>query len=501
MKKFTILLLICLANLAYGQSTEILPGLVLPQVTTAQRIAMVSPVEGSLVFDTNTKSYWFRKNDSWVEMAGSNSNWQFSGVAGNEIMNTNTGGFWSKNPTLVELYATDITNPPTAPAPEEDQVGTRLMWIPSRSAFRVGTSTFDYWTPTNIGLFSFAAGMDVQAKGRFSTAFGQYSRANGKHSVVMGYDCDAENTSSIALGNSAKSLGDYAIAIGSSSTASGSSSVSIGGSAKATGDNAYAFGSVVEASGKKSTAIGYSNKATGELATVLGTQNLASGVQSTALGSLMSTNGKKGAFMIGDSDPDGEGITIAGVSDQFVARFKNGYYLMTSGDDAPRTGVLIGSGQTAWSAISDSTRKERFVAANGEAFLTKLKDLRLGSWNYKNRKTSQPERFYGPMAQEIFAAFGKDKYGTIGTDTTVSTINMDGLLFVFSQALEKRTEDLQNENQRLKTELQELKEDARALKSLIQQLDARLGSIESNADSKTAAHNRKGELTDKHSIK
>lgn len=46
---------------ALGQSTTILPGILLPQMTTAQRTALASPQNGMLVFDTNTQSYWFRQ--------------------------------------------------------------------------------------------------------------------------------------------------------------------------------------------------------------------------------------------------------------------------------------------------------------------------------------------------------------------------------------------------------------------------------------------------------
>ena len=85
---------------------------------------------------------------------------------------------------------------------------------------------------------------------------------------------------------------------------------------------------------------------------------------------------------------------------------------------------------------SDSTKKENFIKANGEDFLTKLKSLKLGSWNYKTNQP-KPERFYGPMAQEIFTSFGKDQLGTIGCDTLVSTLNMDGLLFIFCPSIGK----------------------------------------------------------------
>lgn len=43
------------------------------------------------------------------------------------------------------------------------------------------------------------------------------------------------------------------------------------------------------------------------------------------------------------------------------------------------------------------------------------------------------------MAQEIFHYFGKDDYGTIGNDTTLATADMDGIMMIALQALEKRT--------------------------------------------------------------
>ena len=133
-------------------------------------------------------------------------------------------------------------------------------------------------------------------------------------------------------------------------------------------------------------------------------------------------------------------------------------------------------GESGWSIISDSTRKERFLAADGEVFLEKLKTLRLGSWNYKNQGAN-PKRFYGPMAQEIFAAFGKDTYGTIGNDTTLNATNMDGLLFIFSQALMQRTQKLKEENQHIR---QRFEAENQTLKMLIRQIDERLISLEAN---------------------
>lgn len=161
---FTLLVMawvIVVSNgLAYAQSTELRPGVILPQMTTAQR-TVLSATNGMLVFDTNTQSYWLRSNNTWTELpkTAANTNfWEQSGAAGNEIRNTNSGGFWSANPTAV----TTTSNPATTPV---SGAGTRLMWIPSRSAFRVGTVDGAQWDANNIGMHSIAMGSNTTASG------------------------------------------------------------------------------------------------------------------------------------------------------------------------------------------------------------------------------------------------------------------------------------------------------------------------------------------------
>ncbi|RFS13321.1 tail fiber domain-containing protein [Emticicia sp. C21] len=454
MKTTYTLLFLLATSVAFAQSTTLTPGTALPSMTTAQRTAMVNPTNGTLVFDTNAQSYWYRQSGVWVELpkAGSTANyWQLTGLAGNEIKNTNSGGFWSANPTTLTVNSDNTSNPPTVPV---EGAGTRLMWIPSRSAFRVGTVSSDNatsWSATNVGLFSFASGFNNQASGKFSTAMGIYGKATGELSTAIGSYATADGLASTALGFNTTASGEYAIASG--------------------------FGTI--ATGIASTAIGFISKATGGYSAAIGFDVVASGQYSTAMGVEVNTNGNEGTFMIGDSDPLNQGVTFGGAADQFVGRFYNGYYLITSGN-SNRTGAHMLNGQSSWSAISDSTRKEKIVLADGESFLLKLRNLRLGSWNYK-KQGAKPERFYGPMAQEIFAAFGKDKYGTIGNDTTVSTLNMDGLLFIFSQALEKRTQDLKAYAQSLEKRTEVLEAENRQLKIFMQKLEARLENLESTS--------------------
>jgi hypothetical protein len=51
-------------------------------------------------------------------------------------------------------------------------------------------------------------------------------------------------------------------------------------------------------------------------------------------------------------------------------------------------------------------------------------------------------RHYRPMAQDFFAAFGHDGVGQIGTETTINSGDMAGILMIAVQALEKRTAEL-----------------------------------------------------------
>ncbi|NBB20440.1 hypothetical protein GVN20_13825 [Runella sp. CRIBMP] len=416
---------------ALGQSTTILPGIILPQMTTAQRTALASPQNGMLVFDTNTQSYWFRQGGTWVSLSvggGVSNYWQLAGAGGNEIQNVNTGGFWSANPTGLTNVSDNTTNPPTAPV---SGAGTRLMWIPSRSAFRAGTVALDRssdWDAANIGLFSFATGYNTRAVGSYSTAMGHFTIASG----------------------------NYATALGAGTTASGSYAAAIGIGARATGSSSVALGFSTLASGQYSTAMGDITVASGITSTAMGFNTVASGNYSTAMGYRVNTNGKNGSFVIGDYDPYLQGETIVGSPNQFVARFANGYWLMTCGDTGNgnpsnnvRTGIVAGPGANAWSAISDSAKKEKLLPIDGEGLLHKIAKFRLATWNYKGQDP-KVFRHYGPMAQDFYAAFGKDGFGTIGCDTLINQADFDGINFAAIQSLVKRTNELRSTNDELR---------------------------------------------------
>ncbi len=79
--------------------------------------------------------------------------------------------------------------------------GTRLMWLPGKSAFRVGTvNNINTWNSNNIGTWSFASGFNVMAAGQNSVGFGYNTTASGWNSTALGYYTTARAFASIALG-------------------------------------------------------------------------------------------------------------------------------------------------------------------------------------------------------------------------------------------------------------------------------------------------------------
>jgi trimeric autotransporter adhesin len=559
MKKIVLVVILgVLSTLqTFAQSTEITPGSILPKLTTAQRTSMASPVNGMLVFDTNTQSYWFRQSGAWVELpkGGSTNNyWELNGLAGNEIKNTNSGGFWSANPVGLIGGSSNTTNPPVAPV---NGSGTRLMWIPSRSAFRVGTVIGDVksWDADSIGLFSFASGINTKAKGYSSTAMGYFSTASGSYSTAMGigsvasgyastamgsfttasgfystalgietyasgpystamgHNTQASGSRSTSVGHNTTASGSTSTAMGHNTTASASHSTAMGSTTSASGPYAVSMGFLSSASGQNSTSLGYANSATGDLSTAMGQETTASGIASTtmgqetvaageastamgqssiasgiatvavgwnsqatgdysysignasvasgtysiALGTRVSTNGHRGSFVMGDYITPAQGTSgdtlKADAQNRFLARFSNGYKFYTNNDlSSSSIGIIALANANSWSSISDSTKKERFIAYNPENILKSVAAMRVGTWNYKG-DTRPNGRHWGVMAQDFYQHFGHDAYGTIGCDTMIATADFDGVAFAAIKALELRTRQLQAENEALKEQV------------------------------------------------
>jgi hypothetical protein len=104
---------------------------------------------------------------------------------------------------------------------------------------------------------------------------------------------------------------------------------------------------------------------------------------------------------------------------------------------------------------SDRTKKENFQPVDGAEVLRKIRSFELTSWNYIGHDPKQ-FRHYGPMAQDFYAAFGNDEVGTIGTETTINSGDLSGILMSAVQALDAENATLRTEAAATQKRLAEL---------------------------------------------
>jgi hypothetical protein len=70
------------------------------------------------------------------------------------------------------------------------------------------------------------------------------------------------------------------------------------------------------------------------------------------------------------------------------------------------------------------------------------------------------------MAQDFYAHFGKDEFGSVGCDTLIASADFDGVNFAAIKALEERTRELQKENDSLKSLMSKQKDQINELMQL-----------------------------------
>ncbi len=78
--------------------------------------------------------------------------------------------------------------------------GTRMLWYADKAAFRAGVISGKEWNKDSIGLFSFATGNNVKARGTGSFAAGFTSTALADFTTALGYFTTASSAYETALG-------------------------------------------------------------------------------------------------------------------------------------------------------------------------------------------------------------------------------------------------------------------------------------------------------------
>lgn len=121
-------------------------------------------------------------------------------------------------------------------------VGARMMWIPAKRAFRAGEISGTQWDDLNIGLTSFACGINTIASGQYSTAMGGNTTASANSSFSIGSNTIASGIASTSTGYFSKSQGNYSFSIGNRTTSSGVSTFSAGYYTIAQSYNSFVIG-------------------------------------------------------------------------------------------------------------------------------------------------------------------------------------------------------------------------------------------------------------------
>src|SRR6266852_5097611 len=186
--------------------------------------------------------------------------------------------------------------------------------------------------------------------------------------------------------------------------------------------------------------------------------NTASGNLALLSNTTGSVNAASGAFALQSNTTGDNNTALGSNADVSAGNLTNataiGFGAIVDAGNKIRLGneaVTVIEGLVGFTANSDRNRQENFRAVRGEDVLRKIRRLSLTSWNFIGQDPGQ-FRHYGPAAQDFFAAFGNDGVGTIGTPNTITSTDIEGILMVAVQALERRTE----ENDALKARLEAL---------------------------------------------
>jgi trimeric autotransporter adhesin len=300
-------------------------------------------------------------------------------------------------------------------------------------------------------LFSNTSGNNNTAIGRFalfSNTTGSNNSASGAASLYLNTTGDANTATGIGAleGNTT----------GNSNTASGFLALvnnSTGNFNTATGPGALEGNTT----GNSNTASGFLalvNNSTGNFNTAVGAHALfyTTGSYNTAYGYQALTSNTTGSY----------NTAIGYRADVFQNNLTNataiGFGAVVNASNKIRLGndqVTVIEGQVPYTYTSDRNEKENFRAVDADEVLTKLRGLSVTSWNYRGQDAKQ-FRHYGPVAQDFFAAFGHDAVGSIGTPTTITSGDLDGILMIAVQALEKHTVEQEKEIAELKARLEVL---------------------------------------------
>jgi hypothetical protein len=188
--------------------------------------------------------------------------------------------------------------------------------------------------------------------------------------------------------------------------------------------------------------MGKDTTASGGYSTSLGRLSTASGGYCLAAGRRAKAN-HIGSFVWADST-DSDYATSA--NNQFLIRAGGGVGIGTTSpsEQLHVVGNIYASGTITPS--SDHNMKRNFAKVDSMDVLERVKSLPIKEWTYKAEDESI--RHVGPMAQDFRAAFGLG-----ANDTTIATVDADGVALAAIQGLNQK---LEQENAELRRRIERL---------------------------------------------
>jgi len=340
---------------------------------------------------------------------------------------TNTASFFSvlmaaliSLPFLAEIAGAQTNTTLGTGALQNNTTGTNNTAVGGNALFT-----------NNTGSNNTATGLNAL----LSNTTGTFNTANGAFSLLFNTTGDF-NTATGAFTLASNTTGDF-------NTASGVSALT----SNTTGNNNTVTGAQTLArniTGNNNTASGVNALASN----TTGSGNTASGVSVLAFNTTGSANTASGVGALFSNTTGIFNTAIGNFADVSAGNLNNatavGAGATVDASNKVRLGngaVTVIEGQVAFTFPSDKTQKENFQPVDGEEVLEKIRGFELSSWNFIGHDPKE-FRHYGPMAQDFFAAFGHDGVGQIGTETTINSGDLAGILMIAVQALENRTAEL-----------------------------------------------------------
>ncbi len=461
-------------GLKVGIGPELTPRTRLVSVPFADRVSTVDgssggSIGGNLNLDnsTTTTGNIYKNGTLFMHNVGS----------GNTFAGANAGNLSMSGTDNTSYGAGSMQNNTTGI--QNTAVGLSALASNTSGSFNTATGLYALYTNTGDGNSAFGHNaLQSNTSGYSNCAFGKdamISNTTGDSNTASGYQTLFYNTSgrhNTACGfqalfgniggveNTATGFLALLHNTGSHNTASGSQALI----SNTTGIDNTSYGASslpANTTGEKNTAVGYysiETVTTGWGNTAIGANSLSNITYenyNTALGSSASVN------------PGVEYSVAIGVG--AIATASNMIRLGSSF-------VTKIEGQVAYTFTSDRNQKENFLPVDGNDVLHKIRDLNLTSWNYKNNDPKQ-FRHYGPVAQEFFAAFGRDSIGTCGDSVSINSGDEVGVLMIAVQTMEKERERMQEEKELLSGQVESISADNQKLRAELDELKNKLDKL------------------------